>query len=123
MKERVVIINIAEDIKTNLYLSKSLGCPLSELWVCGFPHAMGLQLCGDLCESMCSAVGGAYEHNDAVIERLFPRFGDGAVGNNPHFTKRPLLVISQMNNLKSLFVDEVHSHMMCHLSGLYSFFW
>ena len=84
---------------------------------------MGLQLCGDLCESMCSAVGGAYEHNDAVIERLFPRFGDGAVGNNPHFTKRPLLVISQMNNLKSLFVDEVHSHMMCHLSGLYSFFW
>lgn len=118
-----MIINIAEDIKTNLYLSKSLGCPLSELWFCGFPNAEGLQLCGDLCESMCSAVGGAYEHNDAVIERLFPRFGDGAVGNNPHFTKRPLLVISQMNSLKSLFVDDVHSHMMCHLSGLYSFFW
>ena len=113
-----MIINIAEDIKTNLYLSKSLGCPLLELWVCGFPHAMGLQLCGDLCESMCSAVGGAYEHNDAVIERLFPRFGDGAVGNNPHFTKRPLLVISQMNNLKSLFVDEVDYHMLYHLSSL-----
>lgn len=80
---------------------------------------MGLQLCGDLCDmDLCSPVGGAYEHNDAVIERLFPRFGDGAVGNNPHFTKRPLLVISQMNSLKSLFVDDAHSHIMCHLSGL-----
>lgn len=122
VRERVVIIHLMSDIRTGLYLDKSLGCPLCELWICGFPYAMGLMVRGDLCKSMCSAVGGAYEHNDAVIKRLFPRFDD-ASGNNHHYAKRPLLVVSQMNNLRSLFVDEVDYHVMCHLFGLYSFFW
>ena len=117
VRERVVIIHLTEDVKTCLYLDKSLGCPLSELWICGFPDAMGLQLCGDLCKDLCSAVGGDYEHNDAVIRRLFPTFDDAA-GNNHLFPTRPLLVVSQMNSLKSLFVDEVDYHMLYHLSSL-----
>ena len=72
VRERVVIIHLMEDVKTCLYLDKSLGCLLSELWICGFSDAMGLQLCGDLCKDLCSPVGGDYEHNDAVIRRLFP---------------------------------------------------
>lgn len=118
VRERVVIIHLTEDVKTCLYLDKSLGCPLSELWICGFPDAMGLQLCGDLCKDLCSPVGGAYEHNDTVIRRLFPRFDDDASGNNHLFPTRPLLVVSQMNSLRSLFVDDVDYHMLYHLSSL-----
>lgn len=118
MKVRVVIIHLTKDTNTCLYLDKSLGCPLCELWICGFPGAMGLQLCGDLCKDLCSPVGGDYEHNSAVIRRLFPRFGDDAAGNNHLFPTRPLLVVSQMNSLKSLFVDDVDYHMMYHSSSL-----
>ena len=118
VRERVVIIHLTEDVKTCLYLDKSLGCPLSELWICGFSDAMGLQLCGDLCKDLCSPVGGDYEHNDAVIRRLFPPFGDDAAGDSHLFPTRPLLVVSQMNSLKSLFVDEVDYHMLYHLSSL-----
>ena len=119
MKERVVIINIAEDIKSNLYLSKSLGCPLSELWVCGFPNAEGLQLCGDLCESMCSAVGGAYEHTDVILRQMLSFVKDDEEGANSHDTNRPVLVVSQMDSLQSLYLDDVNPRLRCFLSGLF----
>ena len=119
VEERVVIIHITEDITTNLYLDKSLGCKVSELWCCGFPHAVGLQLGGDLCkEDLCSPGGGAYEHTDVILQHMLSSLKDNKRVINTDHTNRPLLFVSQMKSLESLFVDDVNSRLMCYFHSL-----
>ena len=123
VEERVVIIHITEDITTNLYLDKSLGCELSELWISGFPHAEGLQLCGDLCEDLCSPGDGAYEHSVIIQRYILSYSKDNGRVANPRNTNRPVLYVSCMDTLQSLFVDDVNPRLMCFFPGLFAFFW
>ena len=124
VKERVVTIHITEDITTNLFLDESLGCSLSELWICGFPHAMGLQLGGNLCKKdLCSPEGEAYEHSGMILRQMLSFVKDDERGANSHDTNRPVLYVSQMDSLQSLYLDDVNPRLRCFLPGLFISYW
>lgn len=120
VKKRVVIIHLTEDITTNLYLDKSLGCKVSELWCCGFPHAVGLQLGGDLCKKdLCSTGDDSYDHTDMILRQMLSFVKDDEEGANSYDTNRPVLVVSQMDSLQSLYLDDVNPRLRCFLPGLF----